>query len=300
MPVRAAARGARAGQAAVLRHGDAVCAAPAIGLLVESHEGPADEDRRQPRSPVEPRRDRPLRAGRRSSASTIPIARRRSPTSARSGRSSAFVAAMRSVLAAQQSKKGAGIRILTETVASPTLAAQIDEHPDAPSRRRSGCSGSRSAATTPARAAASRSASTSTRSTRSRRPTSSCRSTPTSCAPAPSALRHARAFASRRRVEGDRARRNRLYAVESTPTNTRHAAPITGCRCKRVGDRGVRARAGRAARRAPASRPAPLPQARRALARAARQGSAGRARHAAWSSPATAQPAVGARRSPTR
>ena len=38
-----------------------------------------------------------------------------------------FVAAMRSVLAAQQSKKGAGFRILTETVASPTMAAQIDD-----------------------------------------------------------------------------------------------------------------------------------------------------------------------------
>jgi hypothetical protein len=34
---------------------------------------------------------------------------------------------MRGVLGAQQSKKGAGLRILTETVASPTLAAQIDE-----------------------------------------------------------------------------------------------------------------------------------------------------------------------------
>jgi molybdopterin-containing oxidoreductase family iron-sulfur binding subunit len=34
------------------------------------------------------------------------------------------------------------------------------------------------------------------------------------------ALIHARAFASRRRVEGDRAQQNRLYAVESSPTNT--------------------------------------------------------------------------------
>ena len=33
-------------------------------------------------------------------------------------------------------------------------------------------------------------------------------------------LKHARAFASRRRVEGGRAQVNRLYAVESTPTNT--------------------------------------------------------------------------------
>jgi len=40
---------------------------------------------------------------------------------------SAFVVAMRSVLAGQQSKKGAGFRILTETIASPTLSAQIDD-----------------------------------------------------------------------------------------------------------------------------------------------------------------------------
>src|SRR6187397_865438 len=40
---------------------------------------------------------------------------------------SGFVAAMRSVLAAQLSKKGAGFRILTETIASPTMAAQIDD-----------------------------------------------------------------------------------------------------------------------------------------------------------------------------
>ena len=58
------------------------------------------------------------------------------------------------------------------------------------------------------------------RSTRSRRPTSSSRSTPTSCAPAPPAsstrARSRRAAASR----ATRAQQNRLYAVESDPTNT--------------------------------------------------------------------------------
>ncbi len=38
---------------------------------------------------------------------------------------------MQTVLAAQQDSKGAGIRILTETVASPTLAAQLQEFLDA-------------------------------------------------------------------------------------------------------------------------------------------------------------------------
>jgi len=39
----------------------------------------------------------------------------------------AFVAAIRQVLAAQEGSQGAGIRVLSETVASPTLGAQIDE-----------------------------------------------------------------------------------------------------------------------------------------------------------------------------
>ena len=38
---------------------------------------------------------------------------------------SAFLGAIRAALAAQQPLKGAGLRILTETVTSPTLAAQI-------------------------------------------------------------------------------------------------------------------------------------------------------------------------------
>ena len=36
----------------------------------------------------------------------------------------------------------------------------------------------------------------------------------------PSGLKHARAFASRRRIEGDRSLQNRFYAVESDPTHT--------------------------------------------------------------------------------
>ena len=40
---------------------------------------------------------------------------------------SAFAAAARQLMVAQQAKQGSGLRILTETVASPTLAAQIQE-----------------------------------------------------------------------------------------------------------------------------------------------------------------------------
>ena len=39
---------------------------------------------------------------------------------------SAFIGAMRTVSTLQQATKGAGLRILTETVSSPTLAAQIE------------------------------------------------------------------------------------------------------------------------------------------------------------------------------
>ena len=40
---------------------------------------------------------------------------------------SSFLGAMRTLMSAQQAIKGAGLRILTESVCSPTLAAQIDE-----------------------------------------------------------------------------------------------------------------------------------------------------------------------------
>jgi molybdopterin-containing oxidoreductase family iron-sulfur binding subunit len=40
---------------------------------------------------------------------------------------SAFIGAMRTVVTAQQATKGAGLRILTETIASPTLAAQMED-----------------------------------------------------------------------------------------------------------------------------------------------------------------------------
>ena len=39
----------------------------------------------------------------------------------------AFVGAVRGALGLQQSRQGAGLRILTETVASPTMAAQIED-----------------------------------------------------------------------------------------------------------------------------------------------------------------------------
>jgi molybdopterin-containing oxidoreductase family iron-sulfur binding subunit len=122
-------------------------------------------------------------------------------------------------LSAQQAAKGTGIRILTETVASPTLGAQIQEFlsrfPQAkwvqwePFGRHNVREGSRLAfgeyvdahyAIDQADVILSLDADF-------------------LCA-GNGGLKHARAFASRRRIEGDRAELSRFYAVESTPTNS--------------------------------------------------------------------------------
>jgi len=132
---------------------------------------------------------------------------------------SAFVSAAKEILAAQKTSGGRGFRLLTETVASPTLAAQIrallETMPQAkwvqwePAGRHNAREGSRLAfgeyveaqyAVDKADVILSLDADF-------------------LCLGA-AGLRHARAFASRRRLEGDRAQTNRLYAVESTPTNT--------------------------------------------------------------------------------
>ncbi|HKH69766.1 MAG TPA: hypothetical protein VKA59_00380, partial [Vicinamibacterales bacterium] len=131
----------------------------------------------------------------------------------------AFGAAMQTVLAAQQASNGSGIRILTETVASPTLGAQLDaflaRFPQAkwvqwePFGRHNAREGSRLAfgdyadpqyAIEKADVILSLDADF------------LCAGT--------GGLKHARAFASRRRIEGDRAELSRFYAVESTPTNS--------------------------------------------------------------------------------
>jgi molybdopterin-containing oxidoreductase family iron-sulfur binding subunit len=131
----------------------------------------------------------------------------------------AFMAAMRTVMTGQQGKQGAGFRILTETVASPTLAAQIQDiltrmplakwHQWEPAGRHTAREGSRIAfgeyvdpqyAVEKANVILSLDADF--------------------LCSGPGGVRHARAFASRRRLEGDVSTLNRLYAVESTPTNT--------------------------------------------------------------------------------
>jgi molybdopterin-containing oxidoreductase family iron-sulfur binding subunit len=131
----------------------------------------------------------------------------------------AFFDAMRGLLGSQTTKQGAGLRILTETVSSPTLAAQIDgiltRFPSAkwvqwePFGAHNAREGSRlafGAYVDPQYAIEKADVIVSL-------------DADFMCA-GPASLRHARAFASRRRAEGESATRNRLYAVESTPSNS--------------------------------------------------------------------------------
>ena len=135
----------------------------------------------------EPRRDRRARAGARSSASTIPTARRSSRSAGEIRTWDAFVAAVRpGARGAAARSGGAGLRILTETVTSPTLGARscsalLRELPGGalassgtPLGRDDARAGARLAFGERRRA----------RATASTRPTSSSRSTPTSSAAA--------------------------------------------------------------------------------------------------------------------
>ncbi len=131
----------------------------------------------------------------------------------------AFFDAMRGLLGAQTAKRGAGLRILTETVSSPTLAAQIEDvlkrfpsakwvqwEPFAAHNAREGARLAFGEYVSPQYAIEKADVILSL-------------DADFMCAGAAS-LRHARAFASRRRVEAAGTTRNRFYAVESTPTNS--------------------------------------------------------------------------------
>src|SRR6187399_513776 len=97
-----------------------------MGLLVESHEGRPTK--------IEGNPDHPSSRGATDLFAQASILGLYDPDRSRTIMNlgdirafSAFVASVRGPLAAQQPKQGSGIRILTETVASPTLAAQMQE-----------------------------------------------------------------------------------------------------------------------------------------------------------------------------
>ncbi len=116
--------------------------------------------------------------------------------------------------------QGAGLRILTETVTSPTLALS-SRSCSASFPRPSGISGSRWRATTRARRLAA-----GVRRSDRRRQYRFDRADVILSLDAdflffgPASLRYARDFADKRRVHGPQAAMNRLYVVESTPTVT--------------------------------------------------------------------------------
>jgi len=132
---------------------------------------------------------------------------------------SAFLGALRSLVEAKRAAQGAGMRILTETVSSPTLARQIAEclaefpaarwHQFEPAGRDSVRAGSRMAfgihvdtryAFDKARVVLSLDADF--------------------LGAMPGSVRYIRDFAATRRVRGTAAQMSRLYAVESAPSNS--------------------------------------------------------------------------------
>src|SRR5262245_37030941 len=189
-----------------------------IGLLVESHEGRPTK--------IEGNPDHPSSRGATDLFAQASILGLYDPDRSRNITDlgdirpfSAFTTALQDPLKAQEASQGAGIRILTETVASPTLGAQIREFlrrfPQAkwiqwePAGRHNARAGSELAfgeyvdaqyAIEKADVILSLDADF-------------------LCTGA-SGIRYSRAFASRRRLEGQQTQLNRLYAVESDPTNT--------------------------------------------------------------------------------
>jgi molybdopterin-containing oxidoreductase family iron-sulfur binding subunit len=131
---------------------------------------------------------------------------------------SAFLGAIRAAVAAQQPLQGSGIRILTETVSSPTLAAQIREllarfpsakwHQWDPAGLTNTRAGARLAFDDDVKPLY-----------RLDRADVIVALDADFLGGGPGALAHARAFASRRRPE-QADRMNRLYAIESMPTLT--------------------------------------------------------------------------------
>ncbi len=134
-----------------------------------------------------------------------------------------FVGEMRTVLDEQRPKQGAGIRFLTETITSPTLGAQMKElltalpqakwHQYEPANGDNARGGALMAFGQPVNATY--------RFDRAQR-ILSLDSDFLSCGPG--SLRYARDFAARRRVSASYKEMNRLYVIETTPTNTGAAA----------------------------------------------------------------------------
>ena len=131
----------------------------------------------------------------------------------------AFVGEMRTALDEQRSKQGAGIRFLTEPITSPTLGAQMNSvlaafpqakwHQYEPANRDNARAGAVMAFGEPVN--------TTYRFDLAER-ILSLDNDFLSCGPG--SLRYARDFSARRRVTESNKEMNRLYVIETTPTNT--------------------------------------------------------------------------------
>ena len=189
-----------------------------VGLLVESHEGRPTK--------IEGNRDHPISQGASDLFAQAAVLGLYDPDRSQAitslgeiGTFGALTTVLAAALAAQAASQGAGVRILTETIASPTLAAEIDaflaRFPAArwvqwePVGRHNARGGSRMAF----------GEYVDTQYTIEAADVIVSFDADFLCV-GPAALKYARAFASRRRVDGEDANLNRLYAVESTPTNT--------------------------------------------------------------------------------
>ncbi|HUP02956.1 MAG TPA: TAT-variant-translocated molybdopterin oxidoreductase [Bryobacteraceae bacterium] len=130
-----------------------------------------------------------------------------------------FFGALREALTAQKSKNGAGIRILTETITSPTMADQFKRirqmypglkwHQWEPAGPHGARAGAQMAFGQPVNTYYDFSAANVIVSLDS-----------DFLASGPASLRYARQFAAKRRVRGDKTEMNRLYVVEPMPTPT--------------------------------------------------------------------------------
>ena len=132
---------------------------------------------------------------------------------------SSFLAALTRALQEQKSRRGRGLRVLTETVTSPTLAAQLQnllrEFPEAkwhqwePVNRDNARAGARLAFGNVVE----------TQYRLDRADVVLSLDADFLCS-GPAAVRYARDFSARRRISPDKKDMNRLYVAESTPSNT--------------------------------------------------------------------------------
>jgi MoCo/4Fe-4S cofactor protein with predicted Tat translocation signal len=190
----------------------------ATGVLVESHEGRPTK--------IEGNPDHPASLGATNAFAQASILGLYDPDRAQTITNygeirpwSSFVAELLAALSEQSMSAGAGLRLLTETVTSPTLADQLRRLlKDFPAARwhqyePAGSDGARMGA----QLAFGRPVNTIYHFDKAD-VILSLDSDFLSCGPA--SLRYAREFTAKRRLEGGNSEMNRLYVVESTPSNT--------------------------------------------------------------------------------